>query len=415
MAGPDRSLGLGLRIALALTITPVLLYDSLEYHQYAEHLVKEHQYYSNIIASPQAVERGVFRSVRAPGYVFFVAAVYEVFGVNDKAVSVVQAILDFVSGIFIFFIARNWLKPKHSLLAFLGSQILVVYVPMLMSEAFFLFLFLFSLWVCCGPRSKSWGWTVLSGLAWGLIILTKPEMAIFVPVFFGYLVWKNYSKPALAKGLVWLVLAAAVVTPWLVREEAVHGRFVWLTTRGGMTFFDGNYLPIDKHRVIAMGNQLGLDEAGMDRLFYRVTLDYLEAHPAHYLKSSVKRVRVLLDLKTYDGMGRFVLSPLLERGGIFRTTLAYLSYYLFLASRLVMILGLLGAVLSWRRSRELFLFYAIPLMILIFHFVLFHGKPQYLIPAYPCLCIFFALGLEWLEKAGWLGSKIKAETSKPSV
>ena len=395
------ALGLGLRIALALTISPVLLYDSLEYHQSAQHLVEEGRYYTDVIQAPTATMTGKFYSARAPGYVFFIAAVYRLFGVNDRAVSLVQAVLDFCSGIFVFLIARNWLKPKHSFWAFFGHQILVVYVPMLMSEAFFMFLFLFSLWVLLGPRSERWLWSVLIGLAWGLIILTKPEKIIFVPVFAGYLAWKNISRAPAAKALVWLAIVFMTIAPWLGREYQVHGRFVWMTTRGGMTFFDGSYLPIAKRQVLVLGNKLGLDEAGMDRLFFKVSFDYLKKHPGHYFRTCFKRLRVLLDLKTYNGLDRFFLSPLLEEGGSFRIALAFASYYLFLVSRLVMVLGLAGAILCRQRYRELFLLYAIPLTIVLFHFALFLGKPRYLVPAYPCLCVFFALGMEWLENKGW--------------
>ena len=394
------ALGLGLRIALALSIKPVLLYDSLEYHQYAEHLVKEHRYYATVWSTPQATLTGNFYSTRAPGYVFFVAGIYEIFGVNDRAVSVVQALLDFISGIFVFLLARNWLKPGHAFFAFLGYQLLLVYVPMLMSEAFFLFLFLFSLWIVCGKRSQSLSWMALNGILWGMLILTKPESVIFAPLFFGYALSRDYSRTGLLKSLLWLAIMAAAIAPWLWRGKQVHNRFVWITTRGGMTFFDGNYLPVDKRRVFALGDKLGLDEAGVDRLFFKVTMDYLKKHPGHYFKASLKRLAVLLDLETYNGLGRFFLMPLLEAGGSFRTGLAGVSYFLFLASRLVMILGLVGAIVSFRKFRQLFILYAIPLMILIFHFALFLGKPRYLVPAYPCLCIFAALFLARFGRDG---------------
>jgi 4-amino-4-deoxy-L-arabinose transferase-like glycosyltransferase len=385
------ALGLALRLAYAVAIEPVLIYDALEYHQYAENLVKTHHYFATVWSSPNAPRAGMFYSSRAPGYVFFVAAVYELFGVNDRAVGVAQAGLDFLSGVLVFLIALNWLAPRPALLAYLAYQVLLVQVPMLMSEAFFLPPFLLSLCVLCGPRARSRWWLGASGLAWGVIILTKPEAVIFVPLIVGHLIWKERTARGAVNALTWLMLAGLVIAPWLMRERAVHGRFIWITTRGGMTFFDGNYLPIDKRQVFALGDQRGLDEAGMDRLFYRVTLDYLEAHPAHYFKMCFKRARVLLNLETYNGMERFFMAPLLTGTGAGKTALAFIGYYLFLASRLVMVLGAIGAIASWRRWRELAVLYAVPLVIILFHFTLFLGKPRYLVPAYPGWCIFSAL------------------------
>ena len=111
---------------------------------------------------------------------------------------------------------------------------------------------------------------------------------------------------------------------------------------------------------------------------------------------------MLLDLHTYNGLSAFFLDPLLEQRRPFTTALALISYCLFVASRDVMILGLIAGIASLRRFRELFILYAIPVTIVLFHFTLFLGKPRYLVPAYPCLCIFMALGLERLAGSGWL-------------
>ena len=412
MMGPDHknlrrglivigALGLLLRLALALEITPVLLYDSLEYHQTAAHLAAGQGFYTDVLQSPTATMTGKFYSVRAPGYVFFIAAIYRLAGENDQAVAVVQALLDCLSGIFLFLIARYYLPPRSALIAYLGQQLLLVYVPMLMSEALFIFLFLFSLWILLGPRREKWGWTAVAGVLWGLMVLTRPEKVIFVPLFAGWLAFKNYSRPAAGRAAMFTLIVAALIAPWLWREYQVHGRFVWMTTRGGMTFFDGSYLPMEKSQVIADGQRQGLDEAGLDRLFFRVSLDYLRAHPAHYLWTCLKRVRVLTDLHTYDGLESFFLKPLLNQHRPFPTALAYVSYSLYILSRGVMVLGLIAAFASLRRRRELFILYAIPVVIILFHFTLFLGKPRYLVPAYPVLCIFMALGVEQLEGRGW--------------
>jgi len=404
------ALGLALRIALALTIKPVLIYDSLEYHQYAKNLATEHRYYANILNTPQGTISGKFYSLRAPGYVFFVAAVYKLFNFNTQAVCLIQAFLDFVSGIFVYLIARNWLKPKHSFYAFLGWQILLVYVPMLMSEAFFMFWFLFSLWILAGTKRTGWSWLSLSALSWGIIILTKPEMIIFVPLIFCYLVLKNYSRTSLAKAVVWLTIMTITILPWLWREKNVHNRFVWITTRGGMTFFDGNYLPIEKRKVFAIADKHNLDEAELDTLFYQLTFNYLKEHPRHYFKAALKRLAAMFEPETYNGLGRFFLMPLLEKKQTFTTALAFTGYFLFLGSKLIMIIGLVSAILLFRRFKELILIYFIPILILLFHFALFHAKPRYLIPAYPCLCIFFALAMERLGKITCV--KIKDQKDK---
>ena len=80
------TLGLGLRIALALTITPVQASDSLEYHQYAQNLVQEHRYYITYVGRQAPIRGEVYYSFRPPGYPFLVAAVYELAGIHPQAV-----------------------------------------------------------------------------------------------------------------------------------------------------------------------------------------------------------------------------------------------------------------------------------------------------------------------------------------
>ena len=109
------AVGLLFRLALSWAVAPVLASDSLEYHQYAENLVKEHRYFMVYAGRQRALRGSVYYSFRPPGYPFLVAAVYEVAGIRPQAVSFLQAFMDLAAGIFIFLIASNWLKPQHAL------------------------------------------------------------------------------------------------------------------------------------------------------------------------------------------------------------------------------------------------------------------------------------------------------------
>jgi 4-amino-4-deoxy-L-arabinose transferase-like glycosyltransferase len=270
---------------------------------------------------------------------------------------------------------------------------------MLLSETLFLFLFTFSLWVFCGKRAGSWFWMILSGLAWGWLVLTKPEMVIFAPVFFGWLLWKNYSRPALAKGLAWLVLSAMVVAPWLLREREVHGHWLWISSRGGRTFFEGNYLPIDMAKVYALAQKQGLDELEMDQLFYKITIQYLKDHPRQYFKAGIARAALLWDLRTTNWLGQVLFMPVMGNGSMARKLLTFFCLFVFNCYRAVVILGSIGALLFWERFRELALIYAIPVLLIFFHFALFIGASRYLVPIIPAICIFFALLMQSLNKS----------------
>lgn len=98
-------LGLAIRLALAVSSDPVMSSDALEYHQYAESLVKDHRY-QIVYSSRQPALRGmVLSSFRPPGYPFFIALIYSVFGIKILPGLVIQGVLDFFSGIFLYLLA----------------------------------------------------------------------------------------------------------------------------------------------------------------------------------------------------------------------------------------------------------------------------------------------------------------------
>jgi 4-amino-4-deoxy-L-arabinose transferase-like glycosyltransferase len=388
--------GLAVRLGIALVGNPPLYSDSLEYQQYAVNLVKDHQYYIIYEGRQKAIEGQKLYSYRSPGYPFFLALNYELFGIHFKPVLVVQALLDLLSGVFLFFIARNWLSEKYSLLAFAGMMVNVIWVPMIMTEVFSLFLFLFCFWIIAGKRRESLFWMSLAGIGYGWLMLTRPEKVVFVPVFSLYLLWKDHSRKNMARILAWGLVMLAVISPWLWREYRVHGRFVWMATMGGRTFFDGSHMPYSPRLIYQKTTEAGLEEAETDQIFFKMTFQYLKEHPGHYLRSGVQRVRKLWSLGNANVLVSQFLNPLLEAGGRLRGVTALIGYYLFLVSRAVMVLGLLGALFYLRKFKELFLIYSVPLFLTLFHFIIFIGLPRYLIYAYPCLCIFSALWIRWL-------------------
>jgi 4-amino-4-deoxy-L-arabinose transferase-like glycosyltransferase len=387
--------GLILRLAIAFTAIPLFRSDSLEYNQFAENLVKEHEYYLVYQSRQPALQGMVVRSFRPPGYPFFLALVYEVFGIHIRPVLVIQALLDFVSALFIYGIARNWLKPKYALWAFFGYSIYVVWASMFMTEGFFNFLQLFTLWVLLGKRRQSRLWMALVGIGFGWFVLTKPEKVLLVPIFLGYVLWKDRSRRALLNCFICGLFMTLVLAPWLWREKEVHGKWIWIEIGGGKAWFDGSYIPLTSVQIYAKARQMGMNELEMDQLFSKVTMEYFKRNPGHYLRAGWNRVLHLWDLRTDTVIQRWFLYPLVRREDLTGYILAYIGYFMFILSRVVVVLGLAGAAVNSRKFRELAIFYAVPVMITALHFAAFYGSARYLASAYFCFCIFFAFFLRW--------------------
>jgi hypothetical protein len=199
------------------------------------------------------------------------------------------------------------------------------------------------------------------------------------------------------KGAVWMGIMLLTLVPWMWREKEVHGKWVWMSSRGGRTFFEGNYLPMDMGSVYGAAQKLNLDEIEMDQLFYRISINYLKKHPGHYFKAGIKRAALLWDLRTTNWLQTTLFMPALGSGGPARIVLLFVSLFMFNCYRLIVVAGAVGAIWGARRYRELIILYAIPVLLLIFHFALFIGASRYLVPIYPSLCIFFAVFIERLS------------------
>lgn len=66
-------------------------------------------------------------------------------------------------------------------------------------------------------------------------------------------------------------------------------------------------------------------------------------------------------------------------------------------------------MLSLKKIREFALIYAVPVLLMIFHFALFIGASRYLVPAFPSICIFFALLIEKLARTRIVTAKSQTD------
>jgi 4-amino-4-deoxy-L-arabinose transferase-like glycosyltransferase len=76
------------------------------------------------------------------------------------------------------------------------------------------------------PRPRAW---ILFGLLWGVITLTNPALLVVLPFFLGWLLYRLPQRSRqLVGAAVCVVTAALVVSPWLVRNYRVFGKFVFI-------------------------------------------------------------------------------------------------------------------------------------------------------------------------------------------
>ncbi len=191
----------------------------------------------------------------APVYPYLCAAVFRVFGVFTPASAFVilslNSIFSALTCVPLYRICERTMG--HGVGLFTGwTWALLPYfmlwpatviwetslVPLLLA-----YLVLMTLELEDAANTYRWSRWLMFGLLWGVALLTNPGMLTFLPVSFGWLLFRRWAEKErlLRPAAMVLVMCALVVMPWLARNRIVFGQFVFIRSNFGFEFHLGNY------------------------------------------------------------------------------------------------------------------------------------------------------------------------------
>lgn len=222
------SLGVGLAAATAVIwaasaqgIDPARLTGDAKGYVLLAQNIYEHGVFSFSAGPPFAPD-----SFRAPGYPFFLAALYAIFQ-SWLAVLIVQAILVSAAPVLLYVAVR----PLHERAAWWGA-LLFAFEPIrlfasstLLSDALFVCLLLgvLALFMQAAVR-RSPGLIAFAGLILGAAILVRPVAQFLPVVFLAYLALVQVPwRRAVYLAAIFLLACGATVTPWMMRNHALFG------------------------------------------------------------------------------------------------------------------------------------------------------------------------------------------------
>jgi 4-amino-4-deoxy-L-arabinose transferase-like glycosyltransferase len=143
------------------------------------------------------------------------------------------------------------------------------------------------------------GWMIF-GVLWGVGALANPSMLTFLP-FCGLWIWRQRFKrglPSLAGVAVSSVIFFVVLTPWLIRNYEVFGRFVFLRDDFGLQLRLGNWKGADGMLMAYLQpsqNKLEFEKfQRMGELEYsadckRQAVEWIRENPGRFVVVSLKR------------------------------------------------------------------------------------------------------------------------------
>jgi tetratricopeptide (TPR) repeat protein len=174
-----------------------------------------------------------------PIYPYLLALVYRLFGVRVIAVQLLQLVMAGVSCALLFNTTRRLFDRRAAAWAGFGFAlcgVLAAYTPALLYVELTILLTLVVIWLVEVDSARPWV-RALTGLAYGLLVLCRPEFLLLLPVLTIWLL-RRHERPAAVVLFATISIATVAVVPtrnWLVARDAVL-----FTAHSGVNFYYGN-------------------------------------------------------------------------------------------------------------------------------------------------------------------------------
>jgi len=359
-----------------------------------------------------------------PGYPAALAAVYFFFGRSVFWGEMFNVLLGAATVVITYELARRLLglsvaRIAGLLLAFFPNQ--VFYTGGLMSEVLFTFLLMSGLLILMAQPWPKDGISLkrlaLAGLVLGAAAMVRPIVLVVPIVLFLYWLWVFPNRArVLAQAGVLLLVLAAIIVPWSIRNIISMHAFVLVSTNSGDDFCIGNHEGATGQFVFAgpcfEGFENTTDRRELEIDGYREGIrrgfEFILKHPADELGLIFEKAYFLV---YRDDEGLIVNESYGDRFFIEKEMREYLSTaanaYYFVAIGWA-VLGLL----SWfRRPDPRRTFLVIMLGCLLAVPLAFFGDIRFHFPAIPLLCVLAATGV----MAAWRARGIPSQDGDPGA
>ncbi len=387
-------LALGLRLGWGLsrpsdTASIEQLPDQREYLELSNHLRQGHGLH---FFDPRF--KADVSAYRTPGYPLFLTAC----GSSPCAARMAQALIDTSTVLAVYLSSRRWFAIGQSLFAAMLAALnpfLIYFSGLILSETLFTAMLTWGMLLLAGSGNQADNrglkpHPVLGGLLLALAILVRPS-GIGLPVLLGVTAavlnrdgrkayWRGWClRPAaLMLSLTFLALA-----PWAYRNNTVLDRWIWTTTNGGMTAYDGfNDQATGASDQRAIAHLPGVAEASeleRDQFFTSQASRWIKAHPGRSIELAVAKI-----LRTWSPV------PLSAEYG--KRLYRWVGGLYAVPMDLLVILGLCtGNANGLSRNAKVYLL--IPAIYITAIHAMSVGSLRYRLPAEPAMAVIAAAGM----------------------
>ncbi|HEV8540603.1 MAG TPA: glycosyltransferase family 39 protein [Nitrospiraceae bacterium] len=341
---------------------------------------------------------GVLNTSRPPGYPFFLAALYMIFGHSYAAVKIVQSLLGALTCLMIFLIGQRLFSRRVGVIAATLATVypfLVLYAGFLLSETLFVFLSTVFLYVLVRLRERyASQWIALGGLVLGAMNLIRP-VTLMIPVLLFFWAWVEFGtkrKAVVIASLlaIWMIVP---ILPWTVRNYLVTHSYIFIDDHHWVSVYTGNNRTILQNPD-AIGGWLEPEQIEGFKPTFK-TEDYRSATLFFLRQYLLHEPWELLRLEAYKLKRFWSVFPTSSKTTYRDAMISVFSYGLLLP------LFVIGMILSLRSHQRPWI---LIIWIVNFCFVtlIALGTTRYRAPVEPAIVLFASLALEkgWARLAG---------------
>ena len=343
-----------------------------------------------------------------PGYPFVLAAIFKTFGVSITAAKVFNALFGAATVPFVYALGRRIFDARTGLIAagiFAVFPNAISWTPLLFPEEFFTLLLVAALWLLVAfPPGANRHWPAVAGFGvlMGIAALTRGQAAVLVPVAAVFWLGAAGWRPALRASAVSLLIAAAVIAPWTIRNAVQMNAFIPISTNSAAALRAGHApdatgttgWPRDRIDGFYMWQSLYRPDWEVKgyREYTKRGLEYAFTHPGHETELTGSKIYHLYrsDSDIIPWLTTLGATPL-EPDGLddaLRRAFDYAYYALFFAA--------IASVPLWlRRNPARVMLISIVAFWTLFH-IAFLSEPRYHVPLYPVFAIAAAAGVSTL-------------------
>jgi len=353
------------------------------------------------VNNPFNPEGQIFYAWRPPLFPLLLAGIYSTFGHSYLSAKIFLAILSSISCLLLFFVSR--ITFSSSKYAIISAFVYTFYPPAIFwtgylapvtCEIFLVLLVVLLLLIA--ERKRELLLFALSGLVVGLGVLTRSLFIIFIPVVFLWLICLHGIKFSFFTTALFALFCFLTVSPWIIRNYYIYGRFVLSSTEGGIVCYIANnpnsikensgcWNPTGKDLNL-MAEISRMNELEVQKYFYKLAFEFIKENPLIYTKLVIDRFFRFWKITphTFSGPGE-----------------NYKNYHViiaFLTNLPIFILALTGFLFSLKIWRNFVLYYLIILMWSLPIILFFKTVIRYREPLMPFMIILAINGLKNLRK-----------------